>query len=162
MIVLKTCCVAPPAANDWFRNVSRLEYTASALAPCTVFAPGAKGVSGPRRSNCRSPPGWSKTCAFACAPMAQATNIAPARNERRQGMARLLRSGAIRVPYTRRYLTSVRRKPISMTAIARMASANGDSVGIGTIGGGAWTLIDALATLPTPALADVTALVVLT
>ena len=83
VIVLRTCCVAPPAANDWFWNVPRLEYTASALAPFrfTVFAPGTEGASGTRRTHCRSPPGWSNTCAFAGAQMAQATTIALASND---------------------------------------------------------------------------------
>ena len=42
VIVLRTCCVAPPAANDWFWNVPRLEYTASGLAPPKIFAPGTE------------------------------------------------------------------------------------------------------------------------
>ena len=88
--------MAPPAANDWFWNVPRLEYTASGLAP-EIFAR-TEGASGTRRTHCRSPPGWSNTCAFAGAQMAQATTIALASNERRQGMAHLLRSGAVTVP----------------------------------------------------------------
>ena len=69
VIVLRTCCVAPPAANDWFWNVPRLEYTASALPP-----------------------------AFAGAQMAQAATIALADSQRPQGMAHLLRSAANTVP----------------------------------------------------------------
>ena len=61
---------------------------------------------------------------------------------------------------TRCYSAGIRRRPLSRTTIARTASANVDSVGIG--GRSAGTVIDAVAALPTPPLADVTALVVLT